>query len=74
MSALMDYLHMDGYGLYVWGAYGLAAIILLGLLFTSILGLRQKQAEAERLEASHPRRRARPAKTSSANAAPTTQA
>jgi len=28
MSSLGEFLHMGGYGLYVWGAYGLSAAVL----------------------------------------------
>jgi heme exporter protein D len=28
MNALREFLHMGGYGLYVWSAYGLAAVVL----------------------------------------------
>ena len=28
MNSLGEFLHMGGYGLYVWGAYGIAAVIL----------------------------------------------
>ncbi|OGT84273.1 MAG: heme exporter protein CcmD [Gammaproteobacteria bacterium RIFCSPLOWO2_02_FULL_61_13] len=29
MNSLGEFLHMGGYGLYVWGAYGLSAAILI---------------------------------------------
>lgn len=29
MNSLREFLHMGGYGLYVWGAYGLAAVVLI---------------------------------------------
>jgi heme exporter protein D len=56
MSTLSDYLHMGGYAFYVWGAYGLAAIILVGLLLASLRGLRIREAEITRLQAVRPRR------------------
>jgi heme exporter protein D len=59
MSTLSDYLHMGGYAFYVWGAYGLAAIILVGLLLVSWRGLRVREAEITRLQAGRPRRPSR---------------
>lgn len=58
MSALTDYLHMGGYAFYVWGTYGLAALILLGLLLASLRGLRVRERELAQLEQTRPRRRA----------------
>ncbi|MBI1731155.1 MAG: heme exporter protein CcmD [Gammaproteobacteria bacterium] len=29
MNSLREFLHMGGYWLYVWGAYGLTAVVLL---------------------------------------------
>ncbi len=29
MHSLSEFLHMGGYGLYVWGAYGLSAAVLI---------------------------------------------
>ena len=28
MDSIVDFLHMGGYALYVWGAYGLTAVVL----------------------------------------------
>ncbi|MGK0170459.1 MAG: heme exporter protein D [Gammaproteobacteria bacterium] len=32
MNELSDFLHMGGYGSYVWGSYGVVAIVLVGNL------------------------------------------
>jgi heme exporter protein D len=32
MNELSDFLHMGGYGAYVWGSYGVVAIVLAGNL------------------------------------------
>ena len=29
MNSLREFLHMGGYGLYVWGAYGISAVTLI---------------------------------------------
>jgi heme exporter protein D len=50
---MANYLEMGGYALYVWPAWGLAGVILVGMLGVSLArrqGLRQRLA---RLEADH---------------------
>lgn len=44
-------LSMGGYGVFVWSAFGLTALILLGLLWQSLLAGRSRQAELEQLRA-----------------------
>ncbi len=34
---MQDFLAMGGYAFYVWSAYGLTAIVLIGLLLQSLL-------------------------------------
>ncbi|HYE01444.1 MAG TPA: heme exporter protein CcmD [Alphaproteobacteria bacterium] len=48
---------MGGYALFVWPAYGLGAVALIGLLAASLRGLRRNEAAVSRLEAARPRRR-----------------
>jgi heme exporter protein D len=48
---------MGGYAAYIWPAYGVAAIVLIGLLLVSLRGLRAREAELTRLEAAGVRRR-----------------
>ena len=48
---------MGGYSGFVWSAYGVAALILIGLLIVSWKDLRARQAEVAALEAASPRRR-----------------
>ena len=48
---------MGGYAGFVWSAYGVAALILIGLLVMSWRNLRARQAEVAALEAASPRRR-----------------
>ena len=50
---------MGGYAVYVWPSYGIAAVVLIGLLFASWSTARRREAEVERLRAlgADPRRR-----------------
>jgi len=51
---------MGGYGAYIWPAYGVAALVMLGLLATSIRASRINGRALQELEASgRTRRRAR---------------
>ena len=56
---MSDFLAMGGYGAYVWPAYGLTAIVLLGFLVVTWQGLRGRRRALERLEAELPSRRER---------------
>ncbi|MBP2300355.1 heme exporter protein CcmD [Azospirillum picis] len=59
---MSEFFHMGGYAAYVWPAYGIAAIVLLGLLAATWKGLRDAEATLKALESAHPgRRRARAA-------------
>ena len=49
-----EFLHMGGYAAYVWPAYGIAALVLLGLLVATWKGLRNAEAT---LESARPARR-----------------
>ncbi|ALG70322.1 cytochrome C biogenesis protein CcmD [Azospirillum thiophilum] len=52
-----EFLHMGGYAAYVWPAYGIAALVLLGLLVATWKGLRNAEATLKALENSRPTRR-----------------
>ncbi|MBY6264667.1 heme exporter protein CcmD [Azospirillum sp. 412522] len=52
-----EFLHMGGYAAYVWPAYGIAAIVLLGLLVATWKGLRDAEATLKALESARPARR-----------------
>ena len=56
---MSEFLAMGGYAAYVWPAYGLAAIILVGLLVASLRGLRAREAELDAVEVRRPRREVR---------------
>ncbi|CAO3352712.1 heme exporter protein CcmD [Azospirillum melinis] len=52
-----EFLHMGGYAAYVWPAYGIATIVLLGLLVATWKGLRNAEATLKALESARPSRR-----------------
>lgn len=47
-------LDLGGYGLYVWPAYGIAALVLLGLLIAALASLRAHETALTRLPAARP--------------------
>jgi heme exporter protein D len=58
---LSDFFAMGGYAAFVWPAYGLAALILFGLLLQSWWAARRGAAEFERLRGQlRPARPSRP--------------
>lgn len=56
-DSVADFLAMGGYAAYVWPAFGLAAIILIGLTVASLRGLRVAEADLASVEKSSSRRR-----------------
>jgi heme exporter protein D len=53
------FLEMGGYAAYVWGAYGVAAVVLAGLVWQSLRSLRAQERDLAHAEEASPRRRAR---------------
>ena len=51
MEQVLNYLAMGGYGIFVWPAYALTAVILVGMLVTTLRRLRALQSELARLHA-----------------------
>ena len=51
-----DFLAMGGYGGYVWPAFIVTAVVLIGLLAVSLQRLRAKERELARLQAALPER------------------
>ncbi len=47
---MADFLAMGGYAVYVWPAYGLAALLLIGMGIASVVSLRRRQALLQRLQ------------------------
>jgi heme exporter protein D len=58
MEQLSSLVHLDGYGAYVWPAYGVAALVLIGLLWWTMRGLRANERLLARLQTGAPERRA----------------
>lgn len=59
---MSEFLAMGGYAAYVWPAYAVAALILIGLLAVTWTGLRNAETTLKALESARPaRRRARKA-------------
>lgn len=47
-DSFSDFLAMGGHGLYVWSAYGIAAVVLLGNIIAPILKRKQIISEQAR--------------------------
>jgi heme exporter protein D len=56
---MREFLAMGGYAAYVWPAYAVAALVLIGLLVQSRSALRRNEALLRQLEAARPQRRRR---------------
>lgn len=53
---MSEFFAMGGYAAYVWPAYGVAAVVLIGLWVASIRGLKARDAEVDAAETGRPRR------------------
>ncbi len=60
MTAIVDFLAMGGYAEFVWPAYGVAALVLIALVITSVRRARVAEAEVRVLEDTARPRRAGP--------------
>lgn len=47
---MAEFFYMNGYGLYIWGAYGAALVILLGLAVLTLIKSARLKREQQRLE------------------------
>ena len=56
---MTEILDMGGYGGYVWSAWGIAVVVLGGLIVASIRAMRARERELAELEVASPRRRRR---------------
>ena len=50
---MSDLFNMGGYGIFIWPAYLIAAIILIGILIQSIVAMRQRENILKRLREEH---------------------
>ena len=58
MEAMAEFLAMGGHGAFVWPAFGVAAVVMVALLVSSLRQARANQAALDRLQALRPPRRA----------------
>ena len=54
MSALTGFFDMGGYGHFVWPAYALAAVVMIGLMAASLRSLKAREASLKALEGDDP--------------------
>ena len=54
MVAVSGFLAMGGYAGFVWPAFGLAAVVMAGLVLVSLRELRAREAEVAALESAPP--------------------
>lgn len=47
---MSEFLHMGGYGFYIWTSYGISTFVLIGLTFLSLYKLRQIERDLLPLE------------------------
>ena len=57
----MSFFEMGGYAAFVWPAFGITALVMVGLLIDSLRDLRRRQRRLAELEAAHPGRKRGPA-------------
>lgn len=56
---MTGFFDMGGYGGFIWPAWGIAALVLTGLIVASVRAMRTRERELAALEAAAPRRRRR---------------
>lgn len=56
---MSSFFEMGGYAGYVWPAYGVALIVMVGLLVASLRSVRAREAQLKVLQESRPNRRSR---------------
>ena len=59
---MIDFLNMDGYGIYIWPAYAIAFSLISFLYFRSIKQLKKLEKEIQALERKLQRRKSKPLK------------
>ncbi len=69
---MSEFFAMGGYAGYIWPAYGISALVLIGLTLESIAAYRRASRDVASLEAGVPvySKKADPADPAEANAAP----
>ncbi len=66
---MAEFFGMGGYAAYVWSSYGLAALVMVGLLAATLKALRGAETTLKALEGSRPQRRRRPRNGAAASSA-----
>ena len=51
MSSITEFLAMGGYGAFIWAAFGLTAVVLIGLLILSLRDVQEKERHLAKLQA-----------------------
>ncbi len=64
MDEIRNFFEMGGYAAFVWPCFGLTALVMLGLLVTTLRDLRARERRLQQLEAQRPARRRRGAEVS----------
>ena len=64
---MTDFVAMGGYAAYVWGAYGLCAVVLIALLVLSQRRLKERETQVHALQPDRPRSSRAEATTSGAS-------
>ncbi len=59
MDEIRTFFDMGGYAAFVWPCFGLTALVMLGLLATTLRDLRARERRLQQLEAQRPARRRR---------------
>lgn len=67
---MSEYFAMGGYAAYVWPAYAVTLVMLVGTLVATLAGLRRREAMVKALEAARPPRPSRRERAPEAPAAP----
>lgn len=67
---MSEFFHMGGYAFYVWSAYGVTAVFLIGFVVWTLISLKHAERELSVLEAIAPRRRQRINAVENSNAEP----
>jgi heme exporter protein D len=56
MDRLTDFLAMGGYAVFVWPAFALTAVVMIGLLVSTLRRLRANERMLAQMQAAAPRR------------------
>ena len=57
MGAIQQYLAMGGYGAFVWPAFGVTALVMIGLWWDSVRTLRRNERALDAVQDASRRRR-----------------